>query len=39
MRGANLYIMKFTSIFTNMDRGFGKHLEKGLDNLRLAAEQ
>jgi hypothetical protein len=39
MRGTNLYIMKLMSIFINIDRSAGKHLESGLESLKRAAEQ
>lgn len=39
MQGTNLYVMKLMSIFTNMDRLVGKHFDRGLANLKKAAEQ
>lgn len=39
MRGPNLFLMKLMSIFTNMDRLMGQHFERGLENLRVDAEQ
>jgi len=39
MTGPNLFIMKLMSVFTNMDRMMGQHFERGLHNLKAAAEQ
>lgn len=39
MRGKNIYLMKLLSVFINVDREAGKHLEAGLRNLKVAAEK
>ena len=39
MQGTNLFMMKFMSVFVNMDRMAGKHFESGLENLKAAAEK
>lgn len=38
MQGSNLYFMKVLGVFVNMDRMMGKHFERGLQNLKNAAE-
>ena len=38
MQGANLYFMKLMGVFVNMDRMMGSHFERGLNNLKAAAE-
>lgn len=38
MTGPNLFIMKLMSVFTNMDRMMGQHFDRGLENLKAAAE-
>ena len=38
LRATNLFIMKVMSVFTNMDKNIGGHLESGLANLKNAAE-
>ena len=39
LQGPNLYVMRIMSVFVNMDRPMGKHLETGLANLKAVAEQ
>ena len=39
MQGTNLFMMKFMSVFVNMDRMAGKHFESGLEDLKVAAEK
>jgi uncharacterized protein YndB with AHSA1/START domain len=36
---SNLYIMKVMSIFVNIQKEFGKHMESGLSSLKAAAEK
>jgi uncharacterized protein YndB with AHSA1/START domain len=38
LHGQNVYVMKLMSLFTNMDRKMGDHLELGLLNLKAIAE-
>jgi uncharacterized protein YndB with AHSA1/START domain len=38
MQGTNLFVMKLMGIFVNMDKQLGAHFEKGLQNLKAAAE-
>jgi len=39
MQGANLYFMKVMSTFSSMDRMMGGHFERGLRDLKAAAER
>lgn len=39
MTGPNLFIMKLMSVITNIDRMMGSHFERGLQNLKVAAER
>jgi len=36
---SNLYMMKVMSIFVNIQKEFGKHMESGLSSLKTAAEK
>jgi hypothetical protein len=38
MDGSNLYFMKVSSVFVNMDRMARKHSESGLQSLKIVAE-
>lgn len=39
MQGTNPYLAKVMSVFVDMDRMMGKHFEKGLADLKTAAEK
>ena len=39
MQGTNLYFMKVLSMFSSMDRMLGGHFERGLRDLKAAAER
>jgi len=39
MQGTNLYFMKVMSMFSSMDRMLGGHFERGLRDLKTAAER
>jgi uncharacterized protein YndB with AHSA1/START domain len=39
MQGTNLYFMKVLSVFSSMDRMLGGHFERGLRDLKAAAER
>jgi carbon monoxide dehydrogenase subunit G len=36
---SNLYVMKVMSVFVNIPKEFGKHMESGLNSLKVAAEK
>jgi hypothetical protein len=38
MRGTNPFVAKVMSVFIDMNSAIGRHFEKGLANLKVAAE-
>lgn len=38
-KGSNLYMMKIIEVFVGVDGLMGKHFDRGLKNLKAAAEQ